>query len=164
MEVDLKKIVATTTDGAPSMIGAHKGLVSRLKVHCPQVMSYHCLIHQSVLCSKLGEGYKEAMNIIMKLVNYLRRTSALRHRNLESVLTEVRADYDNLLLHNNVRWLSKGKVLARFWAVRDHLSTFMADDNSVIEFKNFLDNPKMMNIAAFLVDITEHLNTLNLKL
>ena len=75
------------------------------------------------------------MNIIMKLVNYLRRTSALRHRNLESLLTEVGADYDNLFLHNNVRWLSKGKVLARFWAVRDHLSTFMADANSVVQFK-----------------------------
>ena len=78
------------------MIGAQKGLVTRLREQCPQIMSYHCLIHQSVLCFKQGEGYKEAINIIMKLVNYLRRTSALRYRTLESFLTEIGADYDNL--------------------------------------------------------------------
>ena len=47
MEVDLKK----TTDGAPYMIGAHRGLVSQLKEQCLQIVSYHCLIHQSVLYS-----------------------------------------------------------------------------------------------------------------
>lgn len=166
MEVDFEKIVAITTDGAPAMVGAHQGLVSRLKEQCPQIMSYHCLIHQSVLCAKLGEQYNDAMNMIMKLVNYLRVNSSLRHRNLKSFLIEVEAEYDNLLLHNNVRWLSKGKVLARFWAVRDHLRVFIANDNSVkaVEFKNFLDNPGMMNVISFLVDMTDHLNALNLKL
>ena len=86
-------------------------------------MSYHCLIHQRVLCAKLGEQYEDAMNMIMKLVNYLKANSALRHRNLKSFLTEVEAKYYDLLLHNNVRWLSKGKA---------------------VEFKNFLDNPEMM--------------------
>ena len=148
------------------MTGIHQGLVSRLKEQCPQIMSYHCLIHQSVLCAKLGEQYEDAMNMIMKLVNYLRANSALRHRNLKSFLTEVEAEYDDLLLHNNVRWLSKGKVLARFWAVRAHLRAFIANDNSTkaVEFKNFLDNPEMMNVISFLVDIIDHLNTLNPKL
>ena len=110
MEINLNKIVSIATDGAPSIICVHQGLVTRLKEQCPHIISYHCLIHQSVLCAKLGERYKEAMNIIMKLVNYLRATSALRHRQLKLFLTEVGADYDNLLHHNNVRWLSKGKV------------------------------------------------------
>ena len=112
MEVDVAKIVSITTDGAPAMIGRLQGMVTRLKEEmCPRILTYHCIIHQTVLCAGLGDRYKSAMDTIMKLVNYLRATSALRRRNLKTFLHEVGAQFDDLLLHNNVRWLSKGKVL-----------------------------------------------------
>ena len=64
-----------------------------------------------VLCASLGMEYSEIMTTLMSLVNFLRASSALQHRLLRSFLTEVNAEFDELLLHNNVRWLSKGKVL-----------------------------------------------------
>jgi hypothetical protein len=67
---------------------------------------------------------------MMKLVNFLRASSALQHRLLRSFLTEVSAEFDDLLLHNNVRWLSKGKVLERFWAIRNELQLFLSQQKS----------------------------------
>ena len=75
--------------------------------------NYHCIIHQSVLCASMGDQFYEVMKIIMKIVNFLRSTSALQHRLLRSFLAEIVASYDDLLLHNNVKWLSKGRVLGR---------------------------------------------------
>lgn len=125
-EIDVKKIVSVATDGAPSMMGRERGLVQRLKLLHPQLISYHCIIHQSILCASLGEIYAEIMNTMMKLVNFLRASSALQHRLLRSLLMEVNAKFDNLLLHNNIRWLSKGKVLERFWAIRNELQLFLS--------------------------------------
>ncbi|KAJ4946778.1 hypothetical protein JOQ06_008824 [Pogonophryne albipinna] len=106
-------VVSIATDGAPSMIGREKGAVQRLKEHHPDLLSYHCIIHQSVLCANLGKEYSDVMETIMKLVNYLRASSALQHRLLRAFLTE--------------------------------------DDEN-------------MECVAFLVDVTSHLNELNLKL
>ncbi|KAG2455657.1 SCND3 protein, partial [Polypterus senegalus] len=101
-------------------------------------MAYHCIIHQMVLCASLGERYSEVMTTVMKLVNYLRASSALQHRLLRSFLIEVNATFDDLLLHNNVRWLSKGKVLERFWALQKELETFLLDQKSA-KAKPFVD-------------------------
>ena len=109
--IDLKSITSLTTDGAPSMVGREKGLVARLKEENQCMISYHCIIHQSVLCASLGEEYGEAMETVMKLVNFLRSTSALQHRQLRSFLAEVNACYDEFLVHNKVRWLRKGRFL-----------------------------------------------------
>lgn len=165
-EIDLKHVVSIATDGAPSMTGRERGLVSRLKVHHPDLIAYHCVIHQMVLCASLGKEYSEIMTTVMKLVNFLRASSALQHRLLRSFLTEVNAEFDDLLLHNNVRWLSKGKVLERFWTLRKELETFLLNQKSpkAKPFVEFLQNNENMEIAAFLSDITCHLNDLNLKL
>ena len=50
--------------------------------------------------------------------------SALQHRLLRSSLAEIDASCDDLLLHNNVSWLSKGQVLQRFWAVKKEATHF----------------------------------------
>ncbi|RXN15772.1 zinc finger protein 502-like isoform X2 [Labeo rohita] len=79
---------------------------------------------------------------------------------------EVNATFDDLLLHNNVRWLSKGKVLERFWALWKELETFLLDQKSAKAklFVDFMKNEEEMEVVAFLTDITSHLNDLNLKL
>lgn len=79
---------------------------------------------------------------------------------------QVNAAYDNLLLHNNVRWLSKGRVLERFWAIRKDLEMFLSQQKNVkaSHYLDFLRDNDTMEVVAFLVDITSHLNELNLKL
>ncbi|XP_061820754.2 SCAN domain-containing protein 3-like [Nerophis lumbriciformis] len=164
--IDLKKVVSIATDGAPAMLGREKGLVPRLRDHHPGLISYHCIIHQSVLCASLGEVYSEIMTTMMKLINFLGASSALQHRLLRTFLTEVDAAFDDLLMHNNVRWLSKGRVLERFWAIREELQVFLSQQNSAKakQFLEFLQNAGKMEAVACLADITSHLNDLNLKL
>ncbi|XP_068229496.1 general transcription factor II-I repeat domain-containing protein 2-like [Palaemon carinicauda] len=66
----------------------------------------------------------------------------------------------------NVRWLSKGKVLERFWAIRKELQTSLEDQNSVKAkaFSEFLKDDKKIESVGILPDIMSHLNDLNIKL
>ena len=118
----MKSMISLTTDGSPAMFGKGRGLTGRLQKDNPNLISFHCIIHQAVLCASLGEEYCEVMETIMKLANFLRSTFALQqHRLLRNFLSETNAIYSDLLVHNNIRWLSKGRVLERFWSIREEL-------------------------------------------
>lgn len=164
--IDLKQVVSVTTDGAPAMMGKERGAVSRMKEDNPDLLAYHCLIHQTVLCATLSQHFAEVMNTVMKLINFLRASSSLQHRLLREFLADVEANANDLLLHNNVRWLSKGNALGRFWSVREEIAAFLEQVKSqtATQFSLFLQDEHKMNMVAFLVDITSHLNELNVKL
>ncbi len=109
--IDLKQVVSVTTDGAPAMVGRERGAVTRIKEDNPDLIAYHCIIHQTVLCATLKEEFSKVMSAMMKLINFLRASSSHQHRLLREFLREVEANANNLLLHNKVRWLSKGNAL-----------------------------------------------------
>ena len=68
--------------------------------------------------------------------------------------------------HSNVRWLSKGKVLACFWKIKNEIKDFLVQQKSpkVQVYFNFLEEGSNLDALVFLVDITGHLNDPNLKL
>ncbi|XP_026068491.1 protein ZBED8-like [Carassius auratus] len=150
--IELKQVVSITTDGAPAMVGRERGAVARMKDDNPQLISYHCIIHQSVLCSTLSDEYAVVMNTMMRMINFLRASSSHQHRMLREFLREVDANADDLLLHNNVRWLSKGRVLERFWSIRGEIAAFLAQlkNQKATTFSLFLEDDKKMDIVAFL--------------
>ncbi|CAL9703956.1 unnamed protein product [Knipowitschia caucasica] len=164
--IDVRQVVSITTDGAPAMLGRERGAVARMREDHPGLISYHCIIHQSVLCAILSDQYADVMSTMMKMINFLRASSSLQHRLLREFLKEVEANADDLLLHNNVRWLSKGRVLERFWSIRKEIESFLGQLKSqkATPFLLFLRDMEKMDHVAFLVDITSHLNQLNLKL
>ena len=127
---------------------------------------YHCIIHQAILYANLGDKYREVMKTIMKLVHFLRSASALQHRFLRNFFYEFNADYTDLLVRNIVRWLSKGRVLERFWLIRKEIMIFLEDQSSVKSktFLTFLRDDKQMEIVGFLTDFMSNLNNLNVKL
>lgn len=71
------------------------------------------------------------------------------------------SEYGELLYHTEVRWLSRGKVLKRFFALRDEIASFIKMKNKAVPL--LTDSTFQCNLA-FLTDITDHLNALNLKL
>ncbi len=75
---------------------------------------------------------------------------------LREFLREVDASADDLLLHNNVRWLSKGRVLERLWSIMREVPSFLAElvSHKATQSSLFLENEKQMDNVAFLVDIT----------
>ncbi|KAG2455696.1 GT2D2 protein, partial [Polypterus senegalus] len=76
------------------------------------------------------------------------------------------AEFGDLLLHSDVRWLSKGRVLERFWNLREDVAAFLRSLNTkkAAEFLTFIQDSDKVALLAFLVDIMGHLNTLNLSL
>ena len=114
--IGMKKIFSVTTDGAPAMIGQHRGFVNLIeqKVMYP-VMKLHCIVHQKNLCATISNSaFNDAMSIATKIVNFLVARSATTHRQFRSLLEEMESSYRDLPLHSSVRWLSRGKVLLRF--------------------------------------------------
>ena len=148
------------------MIGQGRGLTAQLKEDNPDMIIYHCMIHQSVLCASMGDEFYEIMETVIKIVNFFQSMSALQHRLLQSFFAEIDASYDDLLLHNNVRWLSKRQVLQRFWAIKKELHTFLKGQNRVKakSFLDFLEDDVKMETVGFLADIMLHLNDLNVQL
>lgn len=149
--LDLSKIVSVVTDGAPSMVGHRKGLVSRLSAVNPALLAFHCIIHKTALCAKLSGEMQEVMDTVTRLVNFVRESSSLQHRLFRALLEEMSAEHKDLLLHNDVRWLSKSRVLERVCDLRDELVSFLSNLQSkkAQEFLSFLSDKKVMADVFF---------------
>lgn len=162
--LDFKHLKGVTTDGGKSMCGTKTGVVGNI---CNSVkeagggkpMIFHCIIHQQALCGK-NLDLAEVMNVVVKTVNFI-RSSSLRHRQFKNFLAEIDSAYPDVPYHCEVRWLSRGKVLQRFFELREVIDIFMTEQrHPVSELSNNLFVWKL----AFIVDITTHINFLNLKL
>ena len=86
----------------------------RMKEDNPDLIAHRCLIYKTFLCATLSEDFAQVMNTMMKCINFLRTSSSLQHRLLREFLEDFEANANDLLLHNNVRWLSKGNALGCF--------------------------------------------------
>lgn len=161
-----EKLSAICTDGAPAMIGRKIGFVGNLIKAGIQVPTFHCIIHQQALFSKTL-GFKEAMKTAVKIINRLRGGhNALTHRKLVAFLAEISADYGDVIMFTEVRWLSRGKCLERLFNLRNEITTFLQslagpDD---AELLNSIKSPDFLYDLAFLTDVTRHINNLNLVL
>lgn len=54
------------------------------------------------------------MSIVVKAVNYI-RAHALNHWQFKTVLHDLDAEHGDVLFYTEVRWLSRGTVLKRFF-------------------------------------------------
>ncbi|XP_051782645.1 general transcription factor II-I repeat domain-containing protein 2-like [Erpetoichthys calabaricus] len=158
----MDKLISVCTDGAPCMVGKNRGFVTLLHEHEKRpILGFHCILHQEVLCAQMcGEQLGEVMLLVIRVVNFI-VARALNDRQFKTLLDEVGNNYPGLLLHSNVRWLSRGKVLSCFAACLSEIRTFL-------EMKN-VEHPELANTEwllklYYLVDMTEHLNQLNVKM
>lgn len=162
----LAKLCSVCTDGAPAMIGHINGFVGHLKKNGTVVPNYHCAIHQEALCSKSIQ-LKDTMQTVCNIVNRLKGGhNALTHRKLKSFLEEVEAEHNDVLLYTEVRWLSRGKCLKRFFGLKKEICLFIesAKIAALQEYLEKIKGVKFQMELAFLTDITGILNDLNLKL
>lgn len=160
-KVPLEKLVAVTTDGAPAMIGRHAGFIAHCKgdPDFPKLLHYHCIIHQQALCAKVI-GFEHVMTPVVKIINSI-RSKAKQHRIFKVLLQEMSAEYGDLLLHTEIRWLSRGRVLLRFLSLLGEIKEFMQSKGEDV---SLLEGTEWTLDLAFLTDITGKLNHLNCEL
>jgi hypothetical protein len=72
---------------------------------------------------------------------------------------EPGARLETLILHTNIRWLFKGKVLSRLYELRNELLEIFATEKP--EFEASIKDETWCSKVAYLADIFGHLNSLN---
>ncbi|GFS55224.1 general transcription factor II-I repeat domain-containing protein 2 [Trichonephila inaurata madagascariensis] len=153
---NLKSII---TDGGQNMCGKNKGVVALVSKAVEndggsKPLVLHCIIHQQSLCGKCLD-MSEVLKPVISVVNFIRSTG-LNHRHFREFIGE-----NNLPYHIAVRWLSCGKVLKRFFELRAEIEFFLNEKQRTFAD---LENSEWMWKLAFYVDLTNHMNELNLRL
>ncbi|XP_051520885.1 general transcription factor II-I repeat domain-containing protein 2A-like [Myxocyprinus asiaticus] len=123
-------------------------------------LNYHCIIHQQALCGKIL-NMKEEMDVEMKIVCSVRARS-LQRRLLRAHLEETGAEHTDLLLYTFVRWLSRGKFLAKFSELLPKIKDFLKLSKHA-KYAQLEDYQWLLDLA-FLTDLTDLLNDFNLEL
>ncbi|XP_061820631.1 general transcription factor II-I repeat domain-containing protein 2-like [Nerophis lumbriciformis] len=162
-QLPVYKLMSITTDGAPAMVGRLNGFIAKCRQDddFPDFLNYHCIIHQQALCAKMLNR-KEIMDVAMKIA-CSNRARSLQRRLFRAHLEKADCDHSELLLHTDVRWLSRGKFLQRFRELCPEIKEFFRVAAGHAEYTQLNDGQWLLD-WAFLTDLTNMLNDLNLEL
>lgn len=104
------------------------------------------------------------LQTVVKMVNSI-KSKPLNCRVFQEICGEVGAEHQHLLFHNSVRWLSRGRVLSRFYGLLHEFNIFVIEHkNTHGEYLRYIKNDEWKVSVAYLTDIFAHLNELNLKI
>ena len=146
------------------MAGLNKGLVERIMSKLEDLHLGKALFCSAFYISKHSDRKHLDISCVIKpvvwAVNFI-WSHALIHRQFQTFLKGIDAEYSDLPYHTAVRWLSCGKVLLCFYNLRKEINHFLTDKNKA---DPILSNPMWVSKLSFLADITSHTNDLNLKL
>lgn len=155
-----KNIVSVATDGAPSMVGRHRGFIAHLKRQLPDVLVIHCVIHRQHLVAKmLSPRLHKSLQYVINAINKI-RSNSLNSRLFAQLCEENDEVFTRLLLHTEVRWLSRGSCLERFSAIFESVLEFLQEKDP--NLKENLNNCK--TDIYYLTDIFGMFNKVNLQL
>ena len=112
--IPMRNILQCATDGAPAMVGKHRGFIALMKREIPELIAIHCVIHrQHLVAHNLSPELHHSFIVVIKCVNKI-KAHALNDRLFRLLCCENDEGFQRLLLHTAVRWLSKGACLSRF--------------------------------------------------
>ena len=160
-KLQMQKLTSITTDGARAMTGKENGFIGlcRKDALFPKFITYHCFIHQEMLYAKTI-NFNHVMSVVTKIINSI-KAKATQHRLFKLLLEEENTEFKDLLLHTEVRWLSRGKILERFINLLPQIKEFITLRGDV--YKE-LENVNWLLDLGFLADITANFNEFNVKL
>lgn len=130
--------MSLTTDGVAAAVGCRRRFITLCKKHkSPEVISYRCINREQGVSGRvlhLGHNCDVKTKIIASI-----RVPALSHRLLTTLLADVEDDYEDLILHTEDRWLSKGKVPLRLLGMMKEIK-FLKSETSIMRYLMTISN------------------------
>ena len=161
--LDYRKLISITCDGARNLQGIIKGLIALIKMHMKNILhidnelvNFHCILHQENLCAKKIE-LEQVLEKVFETVNLLKKSGNF-HKDFKFFLEDEDADFSDILYYTEVRWLSRANCLKRFFDLIENIDKFLISKN---KRNSEFSNPIWIFKLAFLVDLTSKLNDLN---
>lgn len=144
------------TDGAKAMVGHVAGVVTRIKKVSKNCTSSHCVLHRhSLATKKMPALLKQVLDNAVKIINFV-KARPLQCRLLKILCEDVGSIHKSLLLHTEVRWLSRGKALSRLLELRTEVSSLLNDQNSLLA--DYLNDQEWLCKLCYLADIFSKMN------
>lgn len=184
LELEWSSVVGVCTYGAAAMTGKKSDLSKRISdVASPDFGSTHCVLHRESLAAMgLSSDLKDTLTSAVKMINNI-KMRPLQSRIFAKICEEADSEHKALLLHTEVRWLSRGRALHRLYELHAELSQhFEMYLKPILEKREkkskkkepvplaeetFLKDLRDLNWLAnlaYLVDIFTALNELNSQL
>jgi len=96
------------------MTGSIKEIITIAKNQNPNINTTHCFLHREALIAKsIVNELKIVLDQVVKMVNFI-KSRPQKIRLFPQLCESMESDHSTLIIHTEVRWLSKGRVLSRF--------------------------------------------------
>jgi hypothetical protein len=153
-DISWANCVGICTDGLAALTGHKKGFQAEAQQIGPHV-------NEALASRDLEPKLHSALQLAVKVVKFV-NARLLNSRLFAVLCEEMQTDHKSLLLHSEVRWLSRGKVLKRLVELKEEVRRFLQDSGSPL-YQYFLDK-KWFVLLSYLSDIFDKLNGLNSSL
>lgn len=161
-DIPWKNCIDVCTDGAKAMTGKTSGVVPRIKEKNSNCNNSHCVLHRHALAvKKMSPSLKEVLDECVKIINYI-KSRPLNSRLFKILCDDMGSLHTTLLLHTEVRWLSRGKTLTRLFELRAEVRSFLMESDFAL--KGRFSEEQWLSKLAYLADIFSKANDLSTSL
>ncbi|KAF2345097.1 hypothetical protein FHG87_024147 [Trinorchestia longiramus] len=137
-----------------SHAGKKSGFGAVVKADAPHIIVTHCILHRHALATKT---FPPKLAEVLKIA-----VACVRHSIFSELCKEMGSEFEVLMYQFNIRWLFRGQVLNRVFAVRAELTLFLQEHQHC--HADCFKNSEFILTLAYLVDIFAGLNHLNRKM
>ena len=136
--------------------------VARIREKVPNIIQTHCMIHRDVLVAKtLAQSLPEVLSSCIKILNSI-KARPFPSEMFSKLCDKLGSRHSSLLLHTEVRWLLRGKIVESAFELREELSIFLQEHN--VDLASLVAGEIWLGKLAYLADIFNLFNQLNFPL
>jgi hypothetical protein len=144
-EISWEKCVDVCANGARAFIGRKdEGSCDTIKHVVPRSSISYCVPHGHVhAAKKLPGNLKIVLDDAVQTINFV-KSRPLQSRLFKILCYEMRSHHTALLLHAEMRGLSRGKEIVRLFELCSELLVFFTSGNSGQKFNDCLKNSSLL--------------------